>query len=88
MENRPVEMKACTCGAEYTSCQCNNQSNLEKILKELPELLVSHAYQKLKSGQDLTASEMKVCLDVCKAYSSPSLTKKPNNILDSVPFDE
>ena len=30
---------------------------------------------------------MKVCLDVCKAYSSEKLTKKPDNILDTVPFD-
>ena len=88
MDNIPVEMKACSCGKEYSSCQCNNQSKIDKILKELPELLVSHAYKKLKSGQELTASEMKVCLDVCKAYSSPSLNKKPDNILDSVPFDE
>ena len=87
VENRPVEMKSCSCGKEYSSCQCNNQSTIDKIIKELPELLVSHAYSKLKSGQDLTASEMKVCLDVCKTYSSQSLTKKPDNILDDVPFD-
>ena len=30
---------------------------------------------------------MKVCLDVCKTYSSQSLQKKPDNILDDVPFD-
>lgn len=62
-------------------------NNLETVIKELPQLLVSHAYKKLKSGEDLTASEMKVCLEVCKTYSKEPLTKKENNILDEVPFD-
>ena len=60
---------------------------IEKIIEELPELLVKHAYQKLKSGEDLTASEMKVCLEVCKTYSSEKLGAKPDNILEKVPFD-
>lgn len=60
---------------------------VDKILDELPELLVKHAYTKLKSGEELTASEMKVCLEVCKTYSSDSFKKKPDNILDDVPFD-
>ena len=60
---------------------------IEKIIKELPELLVKHAYQKLKSGEELTASEMKVCLEVCKTYSSEKLGAKPDNILEKVPFD-
>ena len=41
----------------------------------------------VKSGDDLTASEMKVCLEVCKTYSSEDIVKKANNILDDVPFD-
>tara|TARA_B100001939_G_scaffold203787_1_gene175206 strand:- start:12 stop:263 length:252 start_codon:yes stop_codon:yes gene_type:complete len=61
--------------------------NIDDIVKELPELLVKHAYTKLKSGEELTASEMKVCLEVCKTYSTDNLNKKPDNILDSVPFD-
>ena len=60
---------------------------IEKIIEELPELLVKHAYQKLKSVQELTASEMKVCLEVCKTYSSEKLGAKPDNILEKVPFD-
>ena len=60
---------------------------IEKIIEELPELLVKHAYQKLKSGQELTASEMKVCLEVCKTYGSEKLGAKPDNILEKVPFD-
>jgi hypothetical protein len=87
VETRPVEMTTCSCGKEYTSCKCNQQSNMDKILEELPQLLVTHAYTKLKSGESLTASEMKVCLEVCKTYSTDSLTKKPDNILDEVPFD-
>ena len=61
---------------------------LETVLKELPQLLVNHAYKKLKSGEDLTASEMKVCLEVCKTYSKEPLSKKEDNILDEVPFDD
>ena len=60
---------------------------LADIVKELPELLVTHAYNKLKSGDELTASEMKVCLEVCKTYSTEPLTKKEENILDDIPFD-
>ena len=61
--------------------------NIDDIVKELPELLVKHAYTKLKSGEELTASEMKVCLEVCKTYSTDNLNKKPDNILDNVPCD-
>ena len=63
------------------------EDNTAEIVSELPRLLVAHAYKKLKSGEDLTASEMKVCLDVCKAYSTETLGEKPKNILDDVPFD-
>ena len=64
-----------------------DQININDIVKELPELLVKHAYTKLKSGEELTASEMKVCLEVCKTYSTDNLNKQPDNILDAVPFD-
>tara|TARA_Y200000002_G_scaffold339556_1_gene309595 strand:+ start:1394 stop:1603 length:210 start_codon:yes stop_codon:yes gene_type:complete len=60
---------------------------IESIVEELPILLVRQAYKKLKSGDDLTASEMKVCLEVCKTYSSEDIVKKANNILEEVPFD-
>jgi|TARA_R100001460_G_scaffold65871_2_gene106194 hypothetical protein len=63
-------------------------NKIETVLKELPQLLVNHAYKKLKSGEDLTASEMKVCLEVCKTYSKEPLAKKEDNILDQVPFDD
>ena len=65
----------------------DHSNNLDQIIKELPQLLVTHAYTKLKSGQELTASEMKVCLEVCKTYSSDALQKKPENILEDIPFD-
>ena len=63
------------------------EDTIESIVDELPVLLVRQAYKKLKSGDDLTASEMKVCLEVCKTYSSEDIVKKANNILDYVPFD-
>jgi len=61
--------------------------NIEKIIEELPILLVSQAYKKLTSGEDLTASEMKVCLDVCKTYSSENIVEKAKNILEDLPYD-
>ena len=63
------------------------KTDIENIIEELPILLVKQAYKKLNSGDDLTASEMKVCLDVCKTYSSEDIVKKANNILDDVPFN-
>ena len=63
------------------------EDTIESIVDELPVLLVRQAYKKLKSGDDLTASEMKVCLEVCKTYSSEDIVRKANNILDDVPFD-
>ena len=63
------------------------EDTIESIVDELPVLLVRQAYKTLKSGDDLTASEMKVCLEVCKTYSSEDIVKKANNILDDVPFD-
>lgn len=60
---------------------------IEKIVEELPVLLVAHAYRKLKSGDEISASEMKVCLDICKTYSSPDIVEKANNILEDLPFD-
>ena len=63
------------------------EDTIESIVDELPVLLVRQAYKKLKSGDDLTATEMKVCLEVCKTYSSEDIVKKANNILDDVPFD-
>jgi hypothetical protein len=52
------------------------KTDIEKIIEELPILLVRQAYKKLSSGEDLTASEMKVCLDVCKTYSSEEIIKE------------
>ena len=54
----------------------SEEIKLDDIIKELPQLLVKHAYTKLKSGDELTASEMKVCLEVCKTYSSDPIVKK------------
>mgnify|MGYP003113113913 CR=1 FL=1 len=63
------------------------KQEVEKIVEELPILLVAHAYRKLKSGDEISASEMKVCLDICKTYSSEQIVEKAQNILDDLPFD-
>ena len=49
----------------------DKKEEVSKIVEELPVLLVAHAYRKLKSGEEVSASEMKVCLDICKTYSQP-----------------
>ena len=65
----------------------DKNEQIEKIVEELPVLLVAHAYRKLKSGEEITASEMKVCLDICKTYSSSDIVEKAHNILEDLPFD-
>ena len=91
LETSPKKEKEDTQSLQTTASQEKNTEGkdvkIEKIIEELPELLVKHAYQKLKSGEELTASEMKVCLEVCKTYSSEKLGAKPDNILEKVPFD-
>ena len=91
LEPRPKKEKEDTPRLQTKASQEKNTEGkdvkIEKIIEELPELLVKHAYQKLKSGEELTASEMKVCLEVCKTYSSEKLGAKPDNILEKVPFD-
>ena len=63
------------------------KETIASIIDQLPILLVQQAYKKLKSGDDLTASERKVSLEVCKTYSSEDIIKKADNILEDVPFD-
>jgi len=91
LETSPKNEKEDTQSLQTKASQKKNTEGkdvrIEKIIEELPELLVKHAYTKLKSGEELTASEMKVCLEVCKTYSSEKLGAKPDNILEKVPFD-
>ena len=91
LETSPKKENGDTQKVQVKASQKNDTEDkgvrIENIIEELPELLVKHAYQKLKSGQELTASEMKVCLEVCKTYSSEKLGAKPDNILEKVPFD-
>ena len=91
LETSPKKEKEDTQSLQTKASQEKNTEGkdvkIEKIIEELPELLDKHAYQKLKSGEELTASEMKVCLEVCKTYSSEKLGAKPDNILEKVPFD-
>ena len=91
LETSPKKEKEDTQSLQTKASQEKNiegkDVKIEKIIEELPELLVKHAYQKLKSGEELTASEKKVCLEVCKTYSSEKLGAKPDNILEKVPFD-
>ena len=54
---------------------------------EIVDMLISQAHKKLKSGEDLSASEMKVCLDVCKTYGTGIQSNNDIDIVSELPFD-
>ena len=54
---------------------------------EIVDMLISQAHKKLKSGEDLSASEMKVCLDVCKTYGTGITSNNDVDIISELPFE-
>ena len=62
-------------------------NSFEAKTKVLPKLLVDKAYEMLTSGEKLTASELKVCLDIAKQYGVET-QEAPKNIIEDLPFDE
>jgi hypothetical protein len=66
----------------------NKVNSFEAKSKALPKLLVDVAYEMLTSGDKLTASELKVCLDTCKTYGVEVDEQPKNNVTDNLPFDE
>ena len=66
----------------------NKVNSFEAKSKALPSLLVDKAYEMLTSGDKLTASELKVCLDACKTYGVETEPKPTESIEDKLPFDE
>ena len=63
-------------------------NSYEAKIKSLPKLLVDKAYEMLTSGEKLTASELKVCLDTCKTYGVEIDEAPKQTITDDFPFDE
>ena len=63
-------------------------NSYEAKIKSLPKLLVDKAYEMLTSGEKLTASELKVCLDTCKTYGLEIYEEPKQTITDDLPFDE
>jgi hypothetical protein len=55
--------------------------------QQITKLLIDQAHQKLSSGVELSASDLKVCLDISKAYGIEE-KEKPKNIIENLPFDE
>ena len=55
--------------------------------KETIDLLIDQAHTKLSSGMELSASDLKVCLDIAKQYGIQE-KEKPDNIVENLPFDE
>jgi hypothetical protein len=66
----------------------NKVNSFEAKSKALPKLLVDVAYEMLTSGDKLTASELKVCLDTCKTYGVEIESKPTNSITEDLPFNE
>ena len=66
----------------------NKVNSFEAKSKALPTLLVDKAYEMLTSGDKLTASELKVCLDACKTYGVEAEPTPTESIVDKLPFDE
>jgi len=66
----------------------NKVNSFEAKSKALPSLLVDKAYEMLTSGDKLTASELKVCLDACKAYGVETEPTPAKSIVDKLPFNE
>ena len=66
----------------------NKVNSFEAKSKALPTLLVDKAYEMLTSGDKLTASELKVCLDACKTYGVEAESTPAKSIVDKLPFNE
>jgi hypothetical protein len=71
-----------------TIVMSDKPNSFEAKTKVLPKLLVDKAYEMLTSGEKLTASELKVCLDTCKTYGVEVDEQPQTSITDSLPFDE
>lgn len=63
------------------------EENTKTKAQEITKLLIAQAHSKLSSGDELSASDLKVCLDISKAYGIEE-KEKPSNILENLPFDE
>ena len=63
-------------------------NSCEAKSKAVPKLLVDVAYEMLTSGEKLTASELKVCLDTCKTYGVEIESKPTTSITEDLPFNE
>ena len=65
-----------------------DSDTFEDKIDALPKLMVDQAYSMLKSGETLSASDLKVCLEITKQYGV-EIKKEPENILtDNLPVDE
>lgn len=53
----------------------------------ITKLLIEQAHSKLTSGEELSATELKVCLDIAKQYGVET-KEEPKNIIENLPFDE
>tara|TARA_X000001036_G_scaffold83317_1_gene75356 strand:+ start:3672 stop:3905 length:234 start_codon:yes stop_codon:yes gene_type:complete len=52
------------------------------------DMLITQAHTRLQSDEPLSASEMKVCLDICKTYSSGITNDSNVDLLKDLPFDD
>lgn len=52
------------------------------------DMLITQAHSKLQGDEPLSASEMKVCLDICKTYSSGIQVDPNMELLKDLPFGD
>tara|TARA_B100001250_G_scaffold88319_2_gene73105 strand:+ start:4525 stop:4758 length:234 start_codon:yes stop_codon:yes gene_type:complete len=62
-------------------------SEIKNKANAITSLLIEQAHTKLTSGVELTATELKVCLDIAKQYGIET-QEEPKNVIENLPFDE
>ena len=62
-------------------------SEIKSKANAITSLLIEQAHTKLTSGVELTATELKVCLDIAKQYGIET-QEEPKNVIENLPFDE
>jgi|TARA_E500000081_G_C6006278_1_gene293593 hypothetical protein len=74
---------------ETTNKESQHQQELttKDRADQIVDMLIKQAHERLQSPDPLSASEMKVCLDICKTYSSGIMADPNLDLLKDLPFE-
>lgn len=74
---------------EVTNKKSQHQQDLttKERADQIVDMLIKQAHARLQSPDPLSASEMKVCLDICKTYSSVIMADPNLDLLKDLPFE-